>query len=418
MASKKPTPPSPAPAAPRPSAAQQLKSDSRQTSLEAGRALQRLLDAAPGAQIAHATDVGTLNEAKRVLALASTLHVNVPSGEISAASIADRIDDLRRQLAVQRPVAHDATVRMGDEVLMDLLGYLGGEPFVAHTDTWYNIAPNALLPGLFEALTDVTIPNQRVVHVHLPSNYPVVAHAGRTAVFAVYLKEARRRELPDLDDPFVLPLLNRGVKTPDQLREQVRGELVKERALQMVEHAKMLLLRELYVRCMDDVVPTELVDEEVTRRWRGFVGEALIRQGVSLEEQQRSRHNYGSDKNLCAEARRTVWEARVCEAVAAHLGVQVNDAELKKSLTAIFGVDVDLESVLYKNPQLHKDLVKGLRVRRAVDALIGKATVSFDAAPTSPDKAYVPLAPPSDKSDRMVVTAARGLARPQPKPPR
>jgi FKBP-type peptidyl-prolyl cis-trans isomerase (trigger factor) len=405
------------PRAPQRNAASQLKSDARQTSLEAGRALQRMLDAAPGAQVNHAVDASTKMEALRVLDLAASLEVHVPVGVITEAHIDQRIDDMRRQLSVVQSIARDDKLEMADEVLLDLLGYLGGDPFVAHTDTWYTVTPNALLPGLFESLVGMPVPSQRVVHVRLPPNYPVRSQAGRTAVFAVQVKLGRRRELPDLDDPTTLPLMNKGAKTPDELREKVRAELRQERALQMVDHAKFLLLRELYIRCMADEVPDDLVDEELTRRWRGFVGESYIRQGVSLEEQQKSRDGYASDPNLRAEARRTIWELRVCEAVAAHLSIDPSEADLKRALTQIFGGDADLDGVLYKNPQLHKELLSGLRIRRAVDAILKNAKVLFDAPPTPPEKAYKPLIggqdpQPISAEESSVFTAARGLKRP------
>jgi FKBP-type peptidyl-prolyl cis-trans isomerase (trigger factor) len=264
------------------------------------------------------------------------------------------------------------------------------------------------------------VPSQRVVHVRLPPNYPVKTQAGRTAVFAVQVKQGRRRAVPDLDDPTTLPLLNKGAKTPDELREVVRAELRQERALQMVDHAKFLLLRELYVRCMTDDVPDDLVEEELTRRWRNFVGESYIRQGVSIEEQQKSRDAYAADLNLRAEARRTIWELRVCEAVAAHLSIDPSEADLKRALTQIFGSDADIDGVLYKNPQLHKELLSGLRIRRAVDAILKQAKVYFDAPPTPADRAYRPLVPtvhePIGADEHAVFTAARGLKRPANRP--
>lgn len=398
---------------PRPTATQ-VRTDARQTSLEAGRALQRMLDSAPAAQVSHNVAPSTASEAVRVLDMAAALEVHVPVGEVTDAHVDQRITEIRRNLSMVKPIAHEGAVELGDELLLDLLGYLGGEPFIAHTDTWYTVTENPLLPGLFEALVGTLVPSQRVVQVHLPADYPVRTQANRTAVFAVQVKQGRRREMPDLDDPVTLPLLNRGVKTPGQLREQVREELRKERALQMVDHAKLLLLRELYVRCQDDPVPEELVQEELTRRWRGFLGESYIRQGVSIEEQQKSRDAYASDPNLHAEARRTIWEMRVCEAVADHFGIHPTEQELSKSLTTIFNRDMEFESVLRKNPQLHKELLKGLRIRRAVDAILRMAKVYFDAPPTPPDQIYKSLVAPPEPikaEEPAVFTAARGLRR-------
>jgi trigger factor len=398
----------------------QQRSDARQTSLEAGRALQRLLDAAPAAQVAKNVDPATSKNAERALAMAATLEVHVPMGRVTDQDVDKRLDEIRQTLAFVTPRGFGEKLRPGDEVLLDLLGYLGGDVFLAHTDTWYQLTPNRFLPGLFEALVGAEVPDHRIIHVRLPEDYPVPAQAGRTAVFAVTIKEGRGRELPDPEDPVFLPFVNRGAKTLDDLKDQLRDELVKERAQQMVEHAKLLLLRELYVKCMDDAVPEDLVDEELTRRWRDYQGESLIRQGVSIEEQKRSQQAYASDPAMHAEARRTIWEFRILEAIAAHHGIEVSEATLRPVLQGIFGAEVDLEGLLYKNPGLHKDLVKGLRMRRATDVLLKNAKVFFDAPPTSAEEAYKPLVAAKERAEtdeRLVFTAARGLKRPPSKAP-
>jgi trigger factor len=394
---------------------QKKQVDARQTSLEAGRALQRLLDSAPGAQVAKNVDAATSKNAERALAMAESLEVHVPVGRVTEADVERRIDDIRRTLALIQPRGHDDVLQVGDEVLLDLLGYLNGDVFLAHTDTWYKIAPNRFLPGLFESLVGAHVPDHRIVHVKLPDDYPVAAQAGRVAVFAVSIKEGRGRKMPDAESPEFLPFVNKGVKTLDDLRDKLREEIVKERGQQMVEHAKLLLLRELYVKCMDDEVPDALVEEELTKRWREQQGESLIRQGVPIDEQKHSQASYAANEINRSEARRTVWEFRILEAIAAHFGIDATDATLKPVLVGIFGPDVDIDSLLYKNPGLHKDLLKGLRMRRATDVLLKRAKVFFDAPPTPPGQAYKPLvnakARPKDE-DRLVFTAARGLKRP------
>ena len=396
------------------------QSDARQTSLEAGRALQRLLDSAPAAQVAKNIDPATSKNAERALDMAASLEVHVPQGVVTEADVEQRIADIRKTLALIKPRGLGDALQAGDEVLLDLLGYLAGDVFLAHTDTWYRLAPNRFLPGLFESLVGANVPGHRIVHVRLPDDYPVAAQAGRTAVFAVTIKEGRGRALPDPESPEFLPFVARGAKTLEDLRDKLRDDLVKERAQQMVEHAKLLLLRELYVKCMDDAVPDELVDEELTRRWREFQGESLIRQGVSIDEQKKSQQAYADDAMNRSEARRTVWEYRILEAIASHFGIEVSDATLKPVLTGIFGPDVDLDGLLYKNPGLHKDLMKGLRMRRATDVLLKKAKVYFDAPPTPKGAAYKPLVNAKERpkdAERLVFTAARGLKRPPSKAP-
>ena len=104
--------------------------------------------------------------------------------------------------------------------------------------------------------------------------------------------------------------------------------------------------------------------------------------------------------------------------MAATLVIEIGDDELRETLTAMFG-NVDLDGILYRNPGLHKDLLRGLRLRRAQDALLAKAKVAFDAPPTPAGQRLKPLVPPADKKpdERLNVTATRGLKRPPSKAP-
>jgi FKBP-type peptidyl-prolyl cis-trans isomerase (trigger factor) len=393
--------------------AEQKRSDARATTLEAGRHLQRILDQAPGATISKraGVDDSVVKTAQRVLELAEKVEVHVPAGQVTERDINTRIDQVRSTLSLVEPKAVGSTLQTGDEVLLDLLGYLGGDVFLADTDNWYQLLPNKLLPGLFESLVGARVPDHRMVYVKLPDDYPVAVQAGQTAVFAVTITEARKRTLPEVTDPLFLPFLNRGVKSLPELQKQIGVELTQERAMQMVEHAKLLLLRELYVRCMGDDVPENLVDEELTRRWRDLQGESLARQGVPIEDQKKSQQAYLGDPTMRAEARRTVWEYRMLDAVADALNIEVSETTLRPILSQMFGPTVDLDAILYKNPGLHKDLIKGLRMKRAAEALLKKTKVAFDGAPTDPKQPYKPLVEP-ETLPKANVTASRGLKRP------
>jgi hypothetical protein len=188
-------------------------------------------------------------------------------------------------------------------------------------------------------------------------------------------------------------LLGRKAQNAAELKAELKAELVQERARSMVNHAKILMLRELYVAC-NDSVPEALVEDELTRRWREQVGEALIRQGVSVEEQKASLQRFSSDINTYAEARRSVWEVQVLEAIAALQGLEVDENELARVLAGL--PDEELRrggtaAHLRANPALHKGLIKGLRMHRATMLLLAATRITFDAPPTPADKAYVPL---------------------------
>src|SRR5690606_39080400 len=100
----------------------------------------------------------------------------------------------------------------------------------------------------------------------------------------------------------------------------------------MVNTARALLLRKLYIASPADPVDEIAVGEELTQRWRQDIGENLILQGIPVEEQKRSQAEYAADEVLHAEARRCVWEVQVLEAVATVYGIEPDERDLTQAL--------------------------------------------------------------------------------------
>jgi trigger factor len=405
------------------------RQDARAVSFEAGRALQRALDSAPAAAVSTKVEGPSRRTAERALAAAETVEVSVAARPITKELVAFRLEELRRLISMTEPRAFGTPIAMGDEVELDMLGYLEGQVFLAQQATWFDLKPNPFLPGLFEALAGVVPPDNVVLQLRLPAHYPVEEQRNKVAAFAVTVRRAQHRIMPEADDPIFLQLTHRKVKTRKELEEVLKAELVEERARLCVDEAKFAFLRQLYTRIgLDDDVPDELVDEELRNRWKQQIGDAMALHGVSVDEQKRSLAEFATT-NLRAEARRTVWEHRCLEAIADAHAIEASEAEVNKLIHEMTPLirSSDIDAVLYQNATLSKDIVKNLRLHRALLMLLGKARVKFVDAPPSAG-ALSPLvpagsgassssasgAPPSSGASKpgTDVTAARGLRRP------
>ncbi|MBM4282680.1 MAG: hypothetical protein FJ137_18670 [Deltaproteobacteria bacterium] len=401
--------------------AREAKKDARAVSLEAGRALQRALDAAPAAQVSTKVEGPTKKTAERAWAAATSIELKINARPITADLVQSRVDELRRLISMPEPRAFGQPVALGDEVQLDMLGYSDGKVFLAQQAAWFDVRPNPFLPGLFEALVGVVPPDNVVLRLRLPDNYPVEDQRGKVAAFAVTVQRAQRRLMPEADDPIFLQLSHRKVKTRKELEQKIEAELVDERARLCVDEAKYTFLRQLYVRVgLDDDVPDELVDDELRNRWKTQVGDAMALHGVSVEEQKRSLAEFSNERQR-AEARRTVWEFRCLEAVADFHGIEATEAEVHKLIHDMAPPirSSDVESVLYQNATLSKEIAKNLRLHRALLLLLGKAQVTFGEVPPS-DRLLTPLVPSGSGASASSgavrptgdVTAARGLRRP------
>ena len=392
--------------------------DGRTVSLEAGKALQRVLDTAPNAQRTARADVPSTALAQKVLEAASTVEIHIAAPPVSRELLLSRIEELRRLVSMTQPRAFGTHIQAGDEVELDILGYVEGKLFLAQNAAWFDIKPNVFLPGLFEQLIGVAPPDNVVIQLRVPDLYHVEGHRGKTAAFAITVRRAQQRILPDADDPLFIQLCNRRVKTRPELERVLVDELTDERARLCVDEAKLTLLRELYIKVgLADDVTDDLVDEELRRRWKKSIGDALAHQGISVDEQKKSLADFSTAAQR-AESRRTVWEARALEAVADAEDVAATESEVHKMVEEL-APNIrkgDIEGILYQHAALSKDLVKNLRLHRALTILLGRAKIAFDGTPKPIEKLYTPLprsAPPSGSSSGSGgVTTSRGLKRP------
>ena len=411
--------------------------DGRAVSLEAGRALQRALDSAPAAATAGKTAGAGTAAAQRALDRAQ-IELHIPSSPITPTMIKARIQELRRAYAVVRSLGPNQPLRIGDVIQADVTGYVDGRVFLAQVGTWYELAPNAFLPGLFEALQGLRSSHSTVVRLKLPASYPIEELRGKSAVFAVAIRQARQRFVPAALDPAFLEATGTGAKTAAELEQIVGEQLLQERARSLVDEARFAFLRELYCRCVDDEAPQALIEDELRRRWKEHIGDAMVKQGISLEEQKRSFTAFCTTA-MRGEARRTVWEYRTLEAVADHLNLRSDAVEVSKLVSELHPElkKGDVDNMFYHQPGIHKELLKNLRLHRALLALLAQAKISFDGAAgsrwfnplpeakvsnatatekkpaTTSSPAVAPVAAPA-KAD---VTATRGLSRPPSKAP-
>jgi FKBP-type peptidyl-prolyl cis-trans isomerase (trigger factor) len=397
--------------------------DGRTVSLEAGRALQRALDDAPNARVAVKASAASTSTAEKALAAAATIELKIAALPIGKDLVDRRIEELRKLISMTMPRVR-APVETGDEVEADVLGYVDGKVFMAQQAVWLDVRPNPWLPGLIEGFVGLTPPESAVFQLKVPAHYPVPEMRGKVAAFAITLRQARQRIMPEADDPIFLQLTNRNVKTRAELETRLRDELAEERGRLCVDEAKVGLLRQLYIKIgVDDVVPDELIDEELRRRWKAALGDAMALQGVSMEDQKKSLVDF-STPAMRAEARRSVWEGRCLEAIAEAHGLEATETEVHKIITDL-SPDIrrgDIETILYQHAALSKDIVKNLRLHRALLLLLGKAKVVFDATPPPENRVVLAPLPTTGSGGARAgsgaqktpgeMTAARGLKRP------
>jgi hypothetical protein len=174
-----------------------------------------------GKPLQFSIEVGVRPTAK--LGTYKGLEVGRAEPEVPDASVDTELEGLRERLATLETV--DEPAGKGDFVLVDFNGTVDGEEFAGGTarDELIELGSDRLVPGFEEQLEGARAGEERTVTIEFPDDYGAEELRGRTAEFAVAVKEVKRKDLPELDDDFAVDAA--GFDSLQELRDDVRDRL-------------------------------------------------------------------------------------------------------------------------------------------------------------------------------------------------
>jgi trigger factor len=204
--------------------------------------------------------------------------LTVPYAEpaINDDDIAKRLDEIRDQKAEYvnvdpRPAAE------GDHAVVALRSISGVDgPPVEQDEMMIEVGGAESLAEFTTNLLGMTPGDEKDFDVAYPESYGSPRLAGRTVRFHLTLKGLRRKELPELNDEFAADVGD--FKTLEELREQVRRDLFREREAVAMQQAKAKLVETL-VDNHSFEVPETFVDRQIQADLEGNLRE-LAAQGV------------------------------------------------------------------------------------------------------------------------------------------
>lgn len=196
-----------------------------------------------------------------VLAPLAGKSVNRPVAEVTEADIDAMIERLREQRKEWEPV--DRAAADGDEVRVAFEGRVDGETFPGGKadDIRLVLGSGRMLPGFEEQLVGAMAGEERIVDVTLPEQYPNETLAGKTASFAVQVREVRAPVLPEVDADFMTAF---GIQDGDlaRFRADVRGNMERE-LKQRIEAKLKAQVMDVLIETNPVVLPAVLVSEEI-----------------------------------------------------------------------------------------------------------------------------------------------------------
>lgn len=208
--------------------------------------------------------------------------VKVPKPEISVTP--EEIEaELKHacECAAQQEEKQDAAV-MGDETVIDFVGYIDGEAFPGGDGSEYPLVLGSgmFIPGFEEQLVGACAGDQVDVTVQFPENYHAPEYAGKDAVFKVTVKKVRTTIVPELSDEVVARVSH--CKNVDEFKEYVKKEIENSKADKAAQSKENYILNQI-VEASEVELPEEAVDERIAVLKQNMEGQ-LRNNGYTMED--------------------------------------------------------------------------------------------------------------------------------------
>jgi trigger factor len=293
------------------------------------------------------------------------------------------VDEQLKQLASSTKKWSDAPKKHaaanGDQVVMDFVGTVDGEPFEGGSgqDMPIELGSGGLIPGFEEQLTGAKVGDEREVKVTFPQDYPVENLKNKPASFAVTVKAVKTAGENKIDDDFAKSL---GMQGLDQLKQVLRDQQTQELNGLTRTHMKRQLLDQLAER-HDFPVPESMVEAEFQNILNQLRHEASHEADPqsALAEIEKDAPEY---RHI---AERRVRLGLLLSEIGAGNNVQVTEQEMNRLIiqAASQYQGKDRETFIryiQQEPMAAAQLRAPLYEDKVVDFLFGKAEVSDRAA--------------------------------------
>ncbi|HEX8083783.1 MAG TPA: trigger factor [Solirubrobacteraceae bacterium] len=318
--------------------------------------------------------------------------------QVGEDAIDREIEQLRERAA--RLDTHDGTAENGDFVVIDLKGFVDGEPFEGGemTDHLLELGSGRFIPGFEEQLTGAAAGEERSVEVTFPPEYQQAPHlVGRDAVFEVTVKDVKRKHLPDLDDDFAVEAA--GFDSLAELREDIRKRLAEAETRQIESEFREAALDAAVAEAAIEV-PAQLVTDRARELFERTIHQ-LGHQGISKEMYLRIADK--TEDEIVEEARPDAEQALKREAVLTAIveaeGIEVSDDEVVEALQG----DAERSGVKPKKllDRLRSDgrldsVKEDLAARKAVDLIAEHAKAISVEQAQAKDKLWTPGKEPAE----------------------
>lgn len=266
-------------------------------------------------------------------------------------------------------------IEEGDHTVIDFDGSIDGVHFEGGKGEDYPlvIGSHAFIEGFEEQIKGHNIGESFDVHVTFPENYAAKDLAGKAAVFAVTIKDAKKKELPELNDEFASEVSE--FDTLDAFKEDLKKKL----AVAKEENAKIAnentVVDKVSAQAEVDI-PDPMLDSTIDQMVNDYA-RRMQSQGIPLDQFMEFTGTTMEQirEQMKPQAFQRVRNRVVLEAVVKAENIAATEEEINAELQKMadqYKMDIEKIKEIF-NTQGLDQLKQDLAVQKAVNFLVENA---------------------------------------------
>lgn len=209
------------------------------------------------------------------------LEIGKETVKVTAKDVEEALEGARKDNATL--VVKEGESKLGDTVVMDFVGKVGGEAFEGGSAENYELelGSGQFIPGFEDQLVGHKAGEAVLVNVKFPENYTENLK-GKDATFECTIHEVKEKKLPELNDEFVKELKIEGVDSVEAFRARKEADLKREKETQARRQYMAKLVEAIAKDSQVELAP-EIVESQTESRKEDVV-KRIEQSGIQLEQ--------------------------------------------------------------------------------------------------------------------------------------
>jgi len=304
------------------------------------------------------------------------------STDVSDQELERQIDNIRNNFASLEPVEDDKPISKGDYVTLDFDGEIEGKAFEGSSaeDYLLEVGSNTLFAEFEDSLIGMKKGVKKNVILTLPENIENKDLSGKQASFSIFIKEIKKKVLPEINDEFLKNLGD--YKDADDFKDNIKKRLIEQK--ESVRRGK--IIEEIFNHIIDNIksnVPNGMVTDRI-KQINEEIDEGLKKQKINRDNYLKA-INITEDKlneEIKERAVREVKEYLIFKALekAEKKNIEPSEDEIKKekdNIISRYKKEEDIKKIreFFENHEGDKTLTQTIKRRKIIDLLINSAQV-------------------------------------------